>query len=229
MARQGLTLYDYVDNIKLQLGASIVTVEVESDIADIVRLAFNELKNYISDNETITVPYRQVIDLTDMKIANISYVMRSKTATGPGGFQDIMYIYTRQGAMGMYSLSDYARSLLAQQNKNMIATDLDFHYDKRNENLYIYAQQPVPNYVTLMYTPDYESVEEIIEPFWQQLLQRLSLALTKEVLGRVRGKYTPLSAAYSLDADKLLAEAQQELTEIRAYLQSNSDMLLPID
>lgn len=226
---KGFTKQEYAKQIALQLGSSVVSVEIEKDLPDIVDLAFNELKNYITDASTMTLPYSNKIDLTGKKVANIIYVMRAKNSNGPGGFQDIMYIYSRQSALNTYTLTDYARALMAMQNKNALATDLDFHYDKREEMLYIYAQQALPTSITIVYTPDYDSTEEIIEPFWQNLLRRLATALTKEILGRVRGKYQLNSATYNLDSDQLLSEAQAELNEIRTYLNSNSDLLLPID
>lgn len=229
MSKKGLDLCEYVKYIKLQLGGPIINIEIEDQIPDIVKLAFDELKHYITDVQTMTVPFANKISLKDKNVANIVYVMRARNSMGPGGFQDVMYIYSRQAAMNTYTLTDYARALLAQQNKNALATDLDFHYDKINEELYIYAQQALPTSITLVYTPEYKDVSDIIEPFWQNLLKRLSLAMTKEILGRVRGKYTLNSATYNLDADQLLSEAQNELTEIRNYLNSNSDMLLPID
>lgn len=222
-------MQDYVDYIALQLGASVVTVEIEEDLPRVVNMAFQELRHYITDVRTMTVPYSNKIDLSGKKVANVVYIMRGKNTNGPGGFQDVMYIYSRMNALTTYTLTDYARSLMANQNKAALATDLDFHYDKSEEVLYVYAWQALPTTITLVYTPEYESVEEIIEPFWQNLLKRLSLAMTKEILGRIRGKYTLNSATYNLDADQLLSEAQQELTEIRTYLNENSDMLLPID
>lgn len=177
----------------------------------------------------MTVPYSTVIDLTDKKVANVIYIMRGHNTSGPGGFQDIMYIYSRQSALNTYTLTDYARYLLAQQNKSALATDLDFHFDKANEKLYVYAQQALPTTVTLVYTPDYPSVDEITEPFWQDLIRRLALALTKEAIGRVRSKYDLSSSTYKLDGNTLLQEAKAEQEEIRAYLVGNSDMLLPID
>lgn len=229
MSKKGLTIEDYVNNIKLQLGSSVVNIEIEQDIPKIVEMSFNELKNYITDVRTMTLPFMNVINLEGKKVANVVYVMRGKNTTGPGGFQDVMYIYSRQSALNTYTLTDYARALLAQQNKNMLATDLDFHYDKAEEKLYVYAQQALPTTITIVYVPEYENVDEIIEPFWQNLLKRLSVAQTKEVLGRVRGKYKLNSATYDLDGDQLLSEAQAELNEIRSYLDSNSDLLLPLD
>lgn len=220
---------DYVNYIIMQLGGSIVTIEIEDDIPIIVKQAFDELKHYITDVETMTVPYSNKIDLTNKKVSSVVYIMRGRNTNGPGGFQDVMYIYSRQSASNTYTLTDYARSLLAMQNKSTLATDLDFHYDKRNEQLYVYAQQALPTVITLVYIPEYDSVEDLIEPYWQNQLKKLALAMTKQVLGRVRGKYNLSSATYTLDADRLLAEAEAELTSIREYLESNSDMLLPID
>lgn len=225
----GLSKEDYVNYIKLELGAPIVRVEICERIPDIVDAAFNELKHYITDVETMTVPYSNKIDLTGKKVANVVYVMRGNTNNSLGGLQSVMYVYSTYGILNNVSISDFSRILLANQNKNALATDLDFHYDKREEQLYVYANQIVPATVTLVYTPIYETVEDIIEPYWQNLLKRLSLAMSKEILSRIRGKYNLNSATYNLDADRLASEAQAELSEIREYLISNSDTLMPLD
>lgn len=233
MAKVGLTLEDYVDYIKLQLGVPIIWVEIEDHLPNIVKMAFQELKSYVSDVETMTLPYAPVIDLEDKHINSVIYLMRGQQNISVAGLQDMMYIYTSRnrssGYNNSFTLGDYARGLMVQQNKAALSTDLDFLHDKKNEKLYVYAQQILPSTITLVYTPDYQDVSEIIEPFWQNYLKRLSLALTKETLGRVRGKYQLNSATYNLDADQLLSEAQAELADIRAYLNSNKDFLLPMD
>ena len=224
-----VTKEDYVEYINKILGASMVNIELANDIPFFVDCAFKEIKNHITDIQTMTLPYSEVIDLTGKKVANVVYLMRGRNTTGPGGFQDVMYIYSRQSALNTYTLTDYARYLLVQQNKSMLGTDLDFHFDKRNEKLYVYAQQALPTNITLVYTPDYDEVDEITEPFWQDLIRRLALAMVKEAIGRVRSKYDLGSSTYKLDGDKLLAEAQQEEAEIREYLRNNTDMLFPLD
>lgn len=233
MARQGLAISDYVNYIKLSLGEPILWVEIEDMIPNIVEMAFMELRSYITDVETMTLPYSNVIDLTDKHVNNIAYIMRGQQNISVAGLQDMMYIYTsRNRASGTgisFTLSDYCRGLMVQQNKNALSTDLDFYYDKRNEKLYINALKVQPSTVTIVYTMEYQDVQEIIEPYWQNYLKRLSLAMAKETLGRVRGKYNLNSATYNLDADQLLSEAQSELAEIRAYLNGNKDLLLPID
>lgn len=229
MARTGLTKQKYVDYIMLQLGSAVVNVEIAEQLPLIVDMAFEEIKTYITDFKTVTLAYAPVLDVSDYKINNIAYIMRGQNSEGLGSVQDVMYLYSRIGTSGGYTLSDYANTLLAIQNKNTMATDLDFHFDKLEDKLYVYCNRTHPTTITLVYTPDYESVEEIIEPFWQNYLKRLALALSKEILGRVRGKYTLNSATYNLDSDQLLSEAQAELTEIRTYLNSNKDLLMPLD
>lgn len=229
-SRKGLSCDDYVNDIKLMLGGSVLNIEVEEQIPSILQMAFRELKNYITDVRTHTIPYSNRISLTSLNVNNVVYVMRSKNVTGMGGLSGVEYIYARNTAYGnSYSLSDYARSLMAQSNRSTLSTDLDFNWDKTNNTLYVYAQYPLPASITIVYTPDYSSVEEIYEPFWQDILRRLAVAMTKEILGRIRGRYTLNSATYSQDSDRLLSEAQAELSEIRGYLRQNSDLLLPLD
>lgn len=233
MARQGLSISDYVNYIKLTLGDPIVWVELEDMIPNIVEMAFMELRSYITDVDTLTLPFSNVIDLTNKHVNNIAYIMRGNQNISVAGLQDMMYIYTARnrvnGVGTSFTLTDYCRGLMVQQNKNALSTDLDFYYDKRNEKLYINAQKVQPSTVTIVYTLEYQDVSEIIEPYWQNYLKRLALAMTKETLGRIRGKYSLNSATYNLDASQLLSEAQSELAEIRAHLNGNKDLLLPID
>lgn len=230
--RQGLKIDDYVNWIKLQLGGTVLKLECEDQIPEIVEIAFQELRNAITDVETLTLPFQNVIDVSKYKIANIHYVMRgTANANGLAQLQDSMYLYINQSNWATQkSYTDrVANAMLISQNKSMLSTDLDFMFDKRNNKLYVYAQNMKPGFMTIAYSPEYEKVEDIYEPFWQEKLRRLALALTKEVLGRIRSKYHLNSATYELDGDKLLAEAQSELSDIRNFLDSNSDLLFPMD
>lgn len=220
---------EYVKDILLQLGDPILNVEIKEQIPDIVDMAFRELKHYISDTKTATIGYSERIHIEDIPIDTVVYIMRSNSPNRIADFQDIMYLQSRQSSLQYVSLTDYNRAMLVQQAKNTIATDLDFYWDKDNKDLYVYANYPKPESISVVYIPEYKCIEDITEPFWENLLRRLALALTKQVLGRVRGKYKLNSATYNLDADQLLSESQQELAEVRQYLNDNSDMLLPID
>lgn len=230
--RKGPQIDNYVSWIRLQLGGTVVAIECDEQLPQIVDMAFQELRNYITDIETLTLPFNRVIDLSEFKVANVHYVMRgSNNSTSLQQLQDSMYLYVNQSNWALQS--DYAdriaNAMLIAQNKSMISTDLDHYYDKQENKLYIHAQQLRPTSLTIAYTREYESVEDIYEPFWQEKLRRLALALTKEILGRIRSKYTPQNATYQLDGATLLSEAQSELSAIRQWLDSNSDMLFPMD
>ena len=82
---------------------------------------------------------------------------------------------------------------------------------------------------TIQYLPDYKDVEEITEVFWMDIILRLATAYAKQVLGRIRSKYTLNSSAYSLDGEAMLSEANTEIQEIRQFLLSNQDLAFPID
>ena len=58
---------------------------------------------------------------------------------------------------------------------------------------------------------------------------RMSKALTKVTLGRIRGRYTQSNALWTSDAETMLQEGQNELTELRTYLAKNTQLLFPID
>lgn len=234
-----MTENDYVNDIKLLLtGDGIVTLEIEKSLPKLVQLAFKEIKHYITDTETLTIPYYQKIHIEDypdpvchrkINIGNVVYVQRSNSPNNIVDYQDIMYLMSRQSTLQNVSLTDYNRALLVNQAKNTISTDLDFYWDSRNKDLYVYANYPKPSKITIVYTPQYDNIEDVESEFWQNLIRRLALAYSKQTLGRVRGKYKLNSAQYELDADTLLAEATQEISDIRSFLDENSDILLPID
>lgn len=226
-----MTTQQYVDDILLQLGNPVLEIEIKDSISKIVDMAFREVKHYITDTKTITLTYSNKIhiDKEKVNINSVVYIMRSSSPNRISDFQDIMYLNSRRGMMQYVSLTDYNRALLTNQVKNTISTDLYFYWDKDNSDLYVNANYPKPDTISVVYIPEYTSVEDVKESFWENLIKRMALALTKEVLGRIRGKYTLSTATYQLDASQLLAESQQELQEIRTYLNDNSDMLLPID
>lgn len=220
----------YVHDILLSLGNPILDIEIKDSIDEIVDMAFREVRHYITDTRTLTIPYSNKMHIDDdIPINSVVYIMRTSTPNRISDFQDIMYLNSRRGTMQYVSLTDYNRAMLTNQMKNTISTDLEFYWDKDNRDLYVNANYPIPSSISVVYIPEYKSVEDVKESFWENLIKRLALAMTKETLGRIRGKYTLNSATYNLDADQLLSESQQELQEIRTYLNENSDMLLPID
>ena len=226
-----MTKQEYVDDVLLQLGYPTVEIEIKDQIPNIVDLAFKEIKHYITSTETITIPYYEKIHLDPKKysIDTVVFIMRSQSTMTTSELADIMYFMNNSSSLNTSTFRNYSVAMLTQQVKNTISTDLDFMWDSPNNDLYIYANYPKPTSVTIVYVPKFENIEDIKESFWENLLKRLALALSKQVLGRVRGKYSLNSATYNLDGDTLLSEANQELQEIRTFLDENNDLLLPID
>ena len=70
--KKGWNLDDYVNYVKIQLGAPTVSIACEQNIPFIIeKIAFEDLKNYMQTIHTMTCAYSPTIDLTDKKVANI--------------------------------------------------------------------------------------------------------------------------------------------------------------
>lgn len=113
--------------------------------------------------------------------------------------------------------------------RNTTSTDMAFKQDKNAQKLYINSQYDNPSYVTIEYIPVYQRVEEITSDYWIDILKRISLALVKIALGRVRTRYTQSNALMQDDGSTMLAEGNEELKELRETLRSNNSLFLPVD
>jgi hypothetical protein len=115
------------------------------------------------------------------------------------------------------------------QMRNTLSTDMSFKEDKEGNKLYINCAYDQPKMVTIEYIPVYESVEQVEDDYWTDIIQRLALALTKVTLGRIRSYAKQSNALWTLDGDTLLSEGNQELSDIRTRLQDNAAFYYPID
>lgn len=223
---------EYIDNILLECTGNVVNSELNREqLKNIVNRAFSEMKHYIADTRSITVPYSNVIDTSKLgvKISAIQYLMRGQSSTKYLPMQDVMFYYSNNISNTGYDIEDYARALMVQQNMAGISTDLDFYFDKPNEKLYVATNMVKPQTLTLEYIPEYETVDDIKETYWINLLKRFSVAFAKQIYGRIRSKYTLNSSQYTIDGPTMLAEGNAELESIRQYFKENNDTLFVID
>lgn len=213
-----------VKYIESQLGGQVLDLELTPEnIKDIVNQAFEELVHYMTDIYSITVPYAQCIDLSKYNIDNVESVWRGQdsiTAGVPFAMPSLGY----ENVTGVYNMENYTNAMLIKRNLNIIATDMQFVWDKPNRKLYVYANPNAPTQVTINFKPEYYSVEDIREQYWETQLRRLSLGMCKVVLGRIRSKYTSSSAKFQLDGNTLLSEGNQEIQEVRQKLDANKDI-----
>lgn len=240
-----MTLQEYVDFIKFQLTGGVLELEIDDNaISNAVKIGFKEIQRYIDTTKFITVPYVPCIDLTDFKCSSITKVYRTEGYTGDantdgfieGSAIDPMYVqrwmaFSSGGTM--YNLNNYLLNYMSYntllQMRNTTTTDMAFRVDKQSNKLYINCGYDSPKNVTIEYVPIYEDVSEITSDYWIDILERLSLALTKVVLGRIRTRFTQSNALWTQDGERLLEEGNTELANLREILRTNSTLFYPVD
>jgi hypothetical protein len=103
-----------------------------------------------------------------------------------------------------------------------------FTEDKHNKKLYI-NNYSAPKVVTIEFIPKLNSVEEIQSVYWQDVLVKMCVALTKITLGRIRTRFSQSNALWAQDGEKLLEEGNTELKELREILRTNANLAYSID
>lgn len=229
----------YLDEIKLDVTGGILSLEIDdATLTKIVNSALRELQRYVNSTQILTLTYSKCIDLKKYKINTITKVFRTNavglTSNGSTSMDPLqLSFYQIQSGGNMLNLNDaimnYAAFNTARQLQNTVSTDLSFYHDEAAKKLYINTTvQPGTN-ITIEYIPRYDKVEDVVSDYWIDILMRLSKALTKITLGRVRGRYKQTNALWISDADTMLQQGQTELQELRQYLQSNTQLIYPID
>ena len=228
-----MTLAEYTEEIAFQLGGSILDLEIANDLPRCVNRAFREVKRYITTPAYMTLPWNSnnggnKINLKDKKVYSIINVLRPNSYNSLS-VNSLDVFGLAQPYSAVTNLDAYMNRMLRLQQMNSISTDLDFVWDAHTKDLYVTMNPPYTNQITIAYVPDYQSEEEITEVYWVDIILKLATAYAKQVLGRVRSKYTLNSAQYNLDGETLLAEAKEEIAEIITYLRTNVDLAFPID
>ena len=236
------SLEDIREEIRLKLTGDLLEIELEDDtINQIIMSAIRELQRYITVTRLITVPFERCIDLKNYDcINNVVAIYRTDelggVTTGSGASYDPMQVAQWQMISGMGNLRyfqdavyNYASWTTLQQIRQTLSTDLAFKYDKHSKKLYINTSVGTPANITIEYIPIIKIVEDIKSEYWEDMLVRLSLALTKVTIGRIRTRYTQSNALWTQDGDTILQEGQEELKELRQMMLDNSDLFYPID
>ena len=230
----------YIDRIKLMLTGNLTHIEIKDEtIGQYVDLALEEIARYIDETTMITVPYASCIDLTDFKHSSITNVYRAvgenSSASAEGQFLDPVQVGMWQltsNTGNTYNFSNYASRYPSwstiQQIGNTLSTDLAFYYDESQKKLYINTSLNSGSAVTIEYVPRYDNVEEITSDYWIDILMRMSKAIAKITIGRVRTKYSQSNALWGLDTN-ILEEGTAELNELRAQLKLDTQLLYPVD
>ena len=238
-----MTEEEYIDNIKLVLTGGILELEIpDSTISKILKRSLQIIQRYYDSTELITVPFANCIDISNSEISHVAKVFRVEGMTGDtetGITQsaiDPMYAQTWMAFTNggtMYNLNDYVLNFLSYntllQMRNTTSTDMAFKQDHSAGKLYINPAFDSPEYVTIEYIPVLKSVEQIKSSYWIEILQKLSIAETKIILGRVRTRFKSSSSLWEQDGDTILEEGLTEEKELLDRLTANDQLIYPID
>ena len=115
------------------------------------------------------------------------------------------------------------------QIKNTLSTDLAWRFEKHTNKLYINCAFDHPGDITIEYVPTYTDVSQITADYWIDMLTRLSVALTKVIVGRIRSRFTQSNALWAQDGEKLLEEGNAELTDLREEMRLSSQLTYGYD
>lgn len=223
---------EYISDIKLALGHPVVKIENEAQIGPLVDKAFRELRRFIVDTRYVTVPFSNgVIDIKEYNINSIVQLFRNKANNRLSEFSDVFYLSSVSlgTSTSQINLDTYNRRVMLGQLQNTMSTDLDWTMDDECTTLYVNANYPRPESITIVYIPNFEDVSDVKDDYWVSYILRFALALEKESLGRIRNKYNLSSSLYKLDGDQLISEGIAEQAQIRQELSENSDVVFPID
>lgn len=238
-----MELQTYKDEILFKITGGVLECELDDKILNqILNAALREVQRYIDTTVIKTIPFSNCIDLSEYNVSSVVRVYRSK------GFQandsdengvtpaDPMYASQWQllsGTGNMYNFNDYVYNYAAyntlQQVRNTTSTDLAFKYDKSSNKLYINVATNKPQNITIEYIPVFKDVSEIVSDYWIDIIIRLSTALAKVALGRIRTRFTQSNALWAQDGQTILDEGNAELTDIRERLQTSTQLVYPID
>lgn len=238
-----MDLSAYKDEIIFKLTGGVLDCELDDPSLDkVINAAFREVQRYIDTTVIKTIPYQNCIDLSDYNVSAVARVYRAHGFIADDGGKntlspaDPMYASQWQllsGVGNMYNFNDYVYNYAAYntllQIRNTTSTDLAFRYDKSSNKLYINIASNKPETITIEYIPRYNDVSEITSDYWIDIIVRMSVAIAKITLGRIRTRYTQSNALWTQDGEKMLEEGTNEITQLREQLNASTQLVYPID
>jgi hypothetical protein len=236
-----MTITDIIEEIKLELTGGILELEIDDNaLESVIKKALRELERYWDETTLITVPAAQCIDYAGYE-PEISSIVRVYRTQGVGenmesGNYNLDPMYAQQWMLfsnggTMYNLNDYVMNyaswMTLSQIRNTMSTDMAFKDDRHNSKLYI--SNFTNSIVTIEYVPKLTKVDDIKSDYWKDILIKLSVALTKIVLGRIRTRFTQSNSLWTQDGERMLEEGNTDLKELREVLRTNSNLIYPLD
>lgn len=210
-----MTEGDVIKYVKTQLGISWVDVEAEeSDIKTLITMALDKLAPYYEGHRFVQASGK-VIDLSNHHPLAIEKVYNTKN-------NELMSVqeYAFGGTGVVVFDTSMINRLLSYTTYKMLWNELKYqtgiNYKLIGDTLYLddYNESVL---IDMLVRPKVVSdIED--ESMYCSWVKEYVLALTKELVGRVRGKFNVADSPYTLDSAQLLSEAQQEKANLESQL-----------
>lgn len=238
-----MELKEFIEDIKLKLTGGILTLEISDEvITNCIKAAFREVIKYVDETRLIEVPFARCIDLKDFDYVNINSIYRTNAlgeiSTNANLTTPLDPMYAQAWLIfnnnsSMYNLNQYMLNYASYatylQIRNTMSTDLAFKLDKQDNKLYINVSGGNPDKIVIEYIPRFKDVNELKTDYWIDILERLSLAHVKIILGNVRTRFTQTTALYTQDGEAMRSEGNAELAALREKLEANNNLFFPVD
>jgi hypothetical protein len=193
--------------IKTLLGGEILELEVsDKTIGELIDIAYGVMKPYITDTKFITKPFAQMIDLGEEKVVGVIRVHPAESS-----------IYTQDKMFDFEGIRLDRRSLKRSILGSYPIIDNEINFNFIDNKLYLEYDKVYTGSVTIeaLWSPPLEEVTDARAETW---ITNYSLALTKQVVGRIRSKYKSPNVPVETDGDTMLSEAQTEIQMLEAEL-----------
>ena len=210
-----MTESDVVKYVKTQLGVSWIDIEAETkDIKTMIRMALDKVAPYYEGHRFVQAT-GPVIDLSLHKPLTIEKVYEISDSSLLS-LQD----YTFGGIGIVVYDTTFMERLMTYQAYKMLWNEIQYQKGKNYKLI-----------GTTLYIDGYQGevlIDMLVRPYvvsdiednsqYCPWIKEYVLALTKELLGRVRGKFNVEGSPYSLDSSQLLSEAAQEKANLESQL-----------
>lgn len=202
----------WIKRIKLLMGGSrILSLEVnDEEIADLIDVAYEKMKPYITDTDYITKQYSNVISLADDNVEEVLKIIPgSQLAVSAVATDELMFDFQSYSVGKINPLSIVRKSVTPD-------VLIPFEYVAEQKMLYV-AEGYTTGSITIEVSKAVE-FEKVRDDRAIQWMFSYSLALVKEVVGRIRSKAKSTNVPIELDGETLLNEASTEKSSLESSL-----------
>lgn len=214
------------DRIHLLLGGTVLNIEIgDEEIQELIMIAVETVSPYSVDTKYLTYPYSTKINLAS---EGIKEVLRVMPGVQISSYDEMGSEYVFDFTMWS-SVDRVSKDNVLNMMKRKITPDVDipFQYDEESKNLML-RPGACAGMVTIEGVKEIDSVDDIRDELTLKWVWLYTLALAKEVVGRIRSKVTSSNVPIQLDGPSLLAEAQAEKAKLEQALVSEQNGIVPV-